>query len=321
MRKIAVLSSFMEEHHIAKIRETAAACGFAVDFYADDKMPKENAADYEVLYGLVGPGFLKYMTNLKWFCTPSAGVEPYTPDEVYPNPDVLLTNSAGAYGITISEHILMVTLMLLRRMPAFQQVVADRGWVRQMPMRSICGSTITVLGTGDIGTNFARRAKALGAKAVYGVRRTKKAGDPAFDEIYAMDELNAILPQTDILVMALPGTAETSGTLSRERIALLPRHAIVVNVGRGSAVDQDALIDALNSERLAGAALDVMVPEPLPVDHPLWSAKNILITPHISGNMSLGITRDLDVDLFCRDLENYAGGRPLQQLVDRKLGY
>lgn len=321
MRKIAVLSSFMEEHHITKIRETAAACGFAVDFYADDKMPKENAADYEVLYGLVGPGFLKYMTNLKWFCTPSAGVEPYTPDEVYPHEGVLLTNSAGAYGITISEHILMVTLMLLRRMPAFQQVVADRGWVRQMPMRSICGSTITVLGTGDIGTNFARRAKALGAKAVYGVRRTKKAGDPAFDEIYAMDELNAILPQTDILVMALPGTAETAGTLSRERIALLPRHAIVVNVGRGSAVDQEALIDALNSEAIAGAALDVMVPEPLPVDHPLWSAKNILITPHISGNMSLGITRDLDVDLFCRDLENYANGRPLQQLVDRKLGY
>lgn len=321
MRKIAVLSSFMEEHHIAKIRETAAACGFAVDFYADDKMPKENAADYEVLYGLVGPGFLKYMTNLKWFCTPSAGVEPYTPDEVYPNPDVLLTNSAGAYGITISEHILMVTLMLLRRMPAFQQVVAERGWVRQIPMRSICGSTVTVLGTGDIGTNFARRAKALGAKAVYGVRRTKKAGDPAFDEIYSMDELDAILPRTDILVMALPGTAETAGTLSRERIALLPRHAIVVNVGRGSAVDQEALIDALNSEAIAGAALDVMVPEPLPAEHPLWSAKNILITPHISGNMSLGITRDLDVDLFCRDLENYANGRPLQQLVDRKLGY
>ena len=80
-------------------------------------------------------------------------------------------------------------------------------------------------------------------------------------------------------------------------------------------------MEALNDERIAGAALDVMVPEPLPVDHPLWSAKNILITPHVSGNMSLGITRDLDVDLFCTDLANYANGRPLQQLVDRKLGY
>jgi phosphoglycerate dehydrogenase-like enzyme len=153
------------------------------------------------------------------------------------------------------------------------------------------------------------------------VRRSKKAGAPCFDAMYGMDELNTILPQTDILVMALPATAETVGVLSRERIALLPRHAVVVNVGRGSAIDQDALIDALNSESIAGAALDVMVPEPLPVDHPLWDARNILITPHVSGNMSLGITRDLDVDLFCRDLSNYAAGRPLQQLVDRKLGY
>ena len=321
MRKIAVLSSFMEEHHIEKIRTVAERCGFSVGFFADDRLPKDSCADYEVLYGMPGPALLKRMTALKWFCTPSAGVEPYTPDEIYPSPDVLLTNSAGAYGITISEHILMVTLMLLRQMPAFQQVVAERRWVRQMPMRSICGSTITVLGTGDIGTNFARRAKALGARSVYGVRRTKKAGDPCFDAIYAMDELDAILPQTDILVMALPGTAETAGTLSRRRIALLPAHAVVVNVGRGSAVDQEALMEALNQERIAGAALDVMVPEPLPQDHPLWEAKNILITPHISGNMSLGITRDLDVDLFCRDLENYAAGRPLQQLVDRKLGY
>ena len=321
MRKIAVLSSFMEEHHIARICETAERCGFAADFYADDRLDLDKAAEYEVLYGMPNPSLLKHLTSLKWFCTPSAGVEPYTPDEVYPHENVLLTNSAGAYGITISEHILMVTLMLLRQMPAFQQIVADRGWVRSLPMRSICGSTVTVLGTGDIGTNFARRAKALGAKAIYGVRRSKKAGDPCFDAMYGMDELNTILPQTDILVMALPATAETVGVLSRERIALLPRHAVVVNVGRGSAIDQDALMDALNSESIAGAALDVMMPEPLPVDHPLWEAKNILITPHISGNMSLGITRDLDVDLFCRDLSNYAAGRPLQQLVDRKLGY
>ena len=321
MRKIAVLSSFMEEHHIEKIRSLAENCGFSVDFYADDRLPLEKCAEYEVLYGMPGPSLLKHMTALKWFCTPSAGVEPYTPDEIYPHEGVMLTNSAGAYGITISEHILMVTLMLLRRMPAFQQIVADRGWVREMPMRSICGSNITILGTGDIGTNFARRAKAMGAAAIRGVRRTKKPGEACYDTICAMDELDSLLPNTDILVMALPGTAETAGTLSRERIALLPQHAVVVNVGRGSAIDQQALMDALNTGRLAGAALDVMVPEPLPADHPLWSTKNILLTPHISGNMSLGITRDLDVAMFCEDLENYTAGRPLKRLVDRKLGY
>ena len=182
-------------------------------------------------------------------------------------------------------------------------------------MRSICGSTITVLGTGDIGTNFARRAKALGAKTVRGVRRSKKPCDPAFDEVHTLDGLDAVLPQTEILVMALPSTPETAGILSRERIALLPPDAIVVNVGRGTAVDQDALMEALNAGRIAGAALDVMMPEPLPADHPLWETKNLLLTTHISGNMSLGLTCDLDVELFCEDLENYAAGRPLERLV------
>ena len=321
MRKIAVLSSFMEEHHIEKIREVAARCGFTIDFYPDDRLPKEKCAEYEVLYGMPGPSLLKYMTALKWFCTPSAGVEPYTPDEIYPSPDVLLTNSAGAYGITISEHILMVTLMLLRQMPAFQQVVRERRWVRSMPMRSICGSTVTILGTGDIGTNFARRAKAMGAAAVYGVRRTKKAADPCYDGVYTHEELDSLLPKTDILLLALPATPETDKFLSRERIALLKESAIVVNVGRGNAIDQEALMEALNAEHIAGAALDVMDPEPLPADHPLWDTKNLLLTPHISGNMSLGITRDLDVSMFCEDLENYAAGRPLKQQVDRKLGY
>ena len=130
-----------------------------------------------------------------------------------------------------------------------------------------------------------------------------------------------MLPRVDVLVMALPGTAQTAGVLSRERIALLPPGALVVNVGRGSAIDQEALAEALNDGCLGGAALDVMVPEPLPADDPLWSARNILITPHVSGNMTMGYTRDEAVRLFCEDLENYAAGRPLARLVDRAAGY
>ena len=140
-------------------------------------------------------------------------------------------------------------------------------------------NTITVLGTGDIGTEFARRAKAMGAKDIRGVRRTKKAADPAFDGVFTHEELDSLLPDTDILVMALPSTADTVGILSRERIALLPRDAIVVNVGRGTAIDQEALMEALNAGRIAGAALDVVVPEPLPREHPLWSTRNLLLTP------------------------------------------
>ena len=215
----------------------------------------------------------------------------------------------------------MVTLMLLRQMMPTMKAVGERVWLPPLPVRSLCGAHITVLGTGDIGTSFAQRAKAMGAKSICGVRRTIKPADPAFDRIVTLSDLDSVLPETDILVMALPSTGETVGVLSRERIALLPPQAIVVNVGRGTAVDQEALAEALNAGRIAGAALDVFVPEPLPRDHFLWETKNLLITPHVAGNMSLGYTRDKDVDMFCEDLENFAAGRPLAHLVNRKLGY
>ena len=116
-------------------------------------------------------------------------------------------------------------------------------------------------------------------------------------------------------------TAETIGILSREHIALLRKDALVINVGRGTAIDQDALVEALNEERIAGAGLDVMDPEPLPADDPLWSAKNLVITPHISGNLTLGHTCRTNVAMFCEDIANYAAGRPLVHLVDRTRGY
>ena len=110
--------------------------------------------------------------GLKWYCCGFAGVDQLSDDSLYASPDVVLSNSSGAYGLTISEHILMVTLMLLRQMPEFQDIVRRREWVSELPMRSIYGSRITVLGAGDIGTNFARRAKALGAGHICGVSRS-----------------------------------------------------------------------------------------------------------------------------------------------------
>jgi len=321
MRKIAAVTAFLDDNHRAKITETAARCGFEVDFYHGDMLPEEKAAEYEVIFGMPKRRCLKSMTNLKWFCASFAGVDSVVDDKYYPNPDVLLTNSAGAYGTTIAEHIIMVTLMLLRRMPDFQQIVRERRWVQSLPMRSIQGSTITVLGTGDIGTNFARRAKAMGAAKIYGVRRSKKAGDPCYDAIYTHDELNEVLPKTEILVMALPSTPDTIGILSRERIALLPPEAIVVNVGRGTAIDQEALMEALHAGRIAGAALDVVVPEPIPVDHPLLKTPNLIITPHCAGNMALAYTCDKVVDMFLTDLAHYAKGEKLTYLVNRKVGY
>ena len=322
MRKLAVCVNFMSEPYRSRIEKAAAELGFTPAFYRDssDGRLGEDIGGYEVIFGHPAPAVLKRAERLRWLCSDCAGIEAYLDSAVWPHPDCLLSNGSGAYGPTISEHILMVLLMLLRRMPEYQAAAAERQWPYLKPIRSIGGSRVVMLGTGDIGSHTARRLKALGAR-VTGVCRSGWSTEPAFDRVVPLGELDSLLPQADALVMALPATAETVGVLSRERIALLPPTAYVVNVGRGSAIDQEALVEALQARRLAGAALDVMVPEPLPADHPLWTCPNTIITPHISGNMALGLTCDLSVDIFCRDLVRYAAGELPEGLVDRNRGY
>lgn len=323
-RDICICQEFLTAAHRAAITSAAQAAGFTAHFFSLEQM--DEAADClqhcEVLYAHSPELVRRAPKSLRWYCCSFAGADPYCRDDgIFQNPDCLLTNSAGAYGVTISEHLLMVTLMLMRRMTEYAQVVQNRGWSNQLPVRSIRGSSFTLLGTGDIGTTFAQKVKALGGGKIVGLNRSGRCPDPVYDSVLPISRLDEALPHAHALVMALPGTPETVGLLSRERIALLPKDALVINVGRGTAIDQDALIDALNSGRIAGAALDVMVPEPLPADHPLWSAKNLVLTPHVAGNMSLGYTCDKTVEMFCENLRRYAAGEPLMHLVDRKRGY
>lgn len=321
-RTICVCLEFLTPELQQKIEETAKNFGFSVKFFACESDAAAALPDCEILFSHSVDLVRQAPKTLKWYCCAWAGVEPYCKnDGVFANPDCLLTNSAGAYGVTIAEHLLMVTLMLLRRMPEYQEIIRNCDWRNDLPIRSIQGSRITVLGAGDIGCTFAQRARAFCPASITGVSRSGRARADVFDETLPTVQLDALLPRTDILIMALPNTAETAGILSRERLALLPRHAVLVNVGRGTAIDQAALADALNNGMLAGAALDVMVPEPLPADHPLRSAKHILLTPHVAGNMTLGYTCERAVSMFCEDLQNYAAGLPLRHLVDRTRGY
>lgn len=323
-RNICVCLEFLTEAHRAKIQQTAEKCGFSVRFFPPEQEEEARAflPRCEVLYAHSPELLRSAPATLKWYCCAYAGVDPYCKnDGIFANPECLLSNSAGAYGVTLSEHLLMVTLMLLRRMPEYETIVRDHEWYSLLEIRSILGSEITVLGTGNIGSTFAEKAKAMGAARIIGVSRSGRIREAVYDEMYPVSRLDEVLPRTHILVMALPSTPDTTNILTKERIALLPSDAVVVNVGRGTALDQDALMDALNGGKLAGAALDVMVPEPLPKDHPLWNTKNLIITPHVAGNMTLGYTCDINVQMFCDDLESYAGGRPLKHLVNRKLGY
>lgn len=321
-RDLCIYLEFLTEDHKAQIRQAAEEAGFVPHFFDLDQFEEAKACvqHCEVLYAH-SPELLRTApASLKWYCCSFAGIDPYCKDPtLFANPNCLMTNS-NVYGVTIAEHVVMVTLMLLRRMPEYEAVVRGHGWSNQLAVRSIRDNSFTILGTGDIGVNIAERLRGMGAAHILGLSRSGRP-HPAFDEVRPITDLDAVLPQTKILIMGLPSTPETYHILNRERIALLSADAIVINVGRGTAVEQAPLIEALNSGRLAGAALDVMDPEPLPKDDPLWDARNIILTPHVSGNMTLGYTCDRNVELFCADLRNYAAGCPLRGLVDRKRGY
>ena len=321
-RNICIYQEFLTDAHKAQIQKTAEEAGFVPHFFTLDQFEEAKACvqDCEILYAH-SPELLRAApATLKWYCCSFAGVDPYCKDpSIFANPDCVLTNS-NVYGVTIAEHVVMVTLMLLRRMPEYEEIVRNRSWSNQLPIRSIRDNEFTILGTGNIGVNVAERVRGMGAAKIIGLSRSGKP-HPAFDEVHPIADLDKVLPGTKILVMALPGTAETIHILNRARIALLPKDACVINVGRGTAVEQEPLIEALNSGRIAGAALDVMDPEPLPADHPLCSAKNLILTPHVSGNMTLGYTCDANVAMFGEDLKNYAAGKPLNGFVDRVKGY
>ena len=325
MRKCYAICDFLSEANKQHMRSTAEEYGFEMGFFESGEEAAGKIGDAEAVYCDEGE-LLAEMPQLRWCHSVSAGVGHFLKSGAFDRGEVMLTNSSGAYGLAISEHIIMVTLMLMRRMPEYLKVVAERGWTRDLEIRSIKGSVIAIAGTGNLGQNAAKRFKALGAEKVLGFSRSGSRRD-FFDDVFKIDEFDSVVSgrsddeQIDVLVLCVPGTPGTEGLLSAERIALLPEKTFVVNVGRGTVIEQEALIAALNEGRLAGAALDVMYPEPLPEDHPLWTAKNCIITPHISGDMGLPETVDITVDIFCDNLRRYAEGRELTHLIDINAGY
>ena len=318
--KIIVIGSVFKDEHKEKILDIAGKIKAQVCFANTEDEVDDDFKDAEVIYGF-GMGIAKTSKSLKWLSVPSAGVDYLMGEDAFANKDCILTNSAGAYGVTIAEHIIAVSLMMMRGLDHSYSEALKGNWSGPVPQKSLKDARITVLGTGDIGCEFAKRAKAFEPANITGLCRSGKCAEASFDEIYKIDELDNVLFKTDLLIMCLPGTPETENILSKERIALLPKDAYVVNVGRGSAIDEDALADSLNEKRLAGAALDVFRTEPLPTKSRLWNTPNLLITPHVAGNLTLKHTLDKNVEMFCDNLLNYANSLPMKHVIDRKKGY
>ena len=215
----------------------------------------------------------------------------------------------------------MLALMIMRKMPVFYDGIRAREWIEPLPQSGLKDARITLLGTGDAGSCMARRLKGFEPKSITGVCRSGKSAEKAFDAVVKTDRLAEVLAETDLLIASLPGTPETYHMINGEVLSAMNPDAYLVNVGRGSVIDEAALIKTLNDGGIAGAALDVIEAEPPQPDSPLWDTPNLLLTPHVAGNLTMAYTRKRNTEMFCEDLIRYTHGEQLLHEVDRSLGY
>ena len=328
-KKILVAFPVEEEDRLT-LEEAAPGCQFRFaksdpglgrfeSLVPGEPLTQELADWGEIILGNVPAGLLHGREDLLWLQTNSAGVEAYVKPGVLA-PGTLLTNATGAYGLAISEHMLGVLLSLMKNLELYRDAQKEGAWQSQGPVDSLWGATVLVLGMGDIGGEFGRRCKALGAKVI-GVRRSPRACPDYAQEVHTLEDLDRLLPQADVVAVTLPGTEATRGLLGREQFAAMKQGAYLLNVGRGFIVDTEALCDALESGRLGGAGLDVTDPEPLPPEHRLWRIPRAVVTPHISGFYHLKETHRRIVNICAENLEKFGRGQPLRNLVDFSTGY
>lgn len=280
---------------------------------------KSDLEDAEVIIGDVPADLIWDSKTLKLLQLNSAGADQYLIPGAFPS-QATLCNATGAYGLAISEHMLAALLAIQKRLWQYLDNQHESLWRDEGPVTSIWGSKTLVIGLGDIGSEFAKRMNALGS-TVYGIRRTPSPAPSFVEAVYTAEKIDELLPEMDIVAMALPGTASTKNVLDAKRFSLMKRGSILINVGRGSAVNQDALLHALQDGTLFGASIDVTTPEPLPRDSPLWKQRNLLITPHVSGFFHLQETFERIVRIAAQNLKAYSEGMPLVNIVDFATGY
>ena len=282
--------------------------------------------DAEVYFGFGIPADLfKEARKLRWVHSAAAGVGTALHSEMRAS-DVILTNSAGIHAVPIAEYVVAGVLHFLRGFDVALDQQRAAKWDKAFfvaddaPLREMDTVRALVIGTGGLGGETGKRLAALGAR-VTGVRRRVELGPPpGFERVIALSDLDAALPEHDVIVIAAPLTSETAGLMTAARLDLLPRNAIVVNVARGAMIDEVALVDRLERGRLRGAVLDVFREEPLAAASPLWHLRKILLTPHISP-VSPGRFWPRQLDLFLGNLTRYINGQPLMNHVDKTAGY
>jgi phosphoglycerate dehydrogenase-like enzyme len=286
-------------------------------FDGSEAMEKDlSEADIAITFGHLDQGVLASCQSLKWIFNLSAGMNSFPFAELLAR-DILLTNVRGIHGPQIAEHVFGIMISFSRRLVECERNRTARKWDQGLDLDEMTGKTLLVIGAGSIGREIARKAKAFDM-TVLGIRR--KAGTvQGFDEVADRAGLASFLARADFVVLVTPLTEDTYHLVGSAEFAVMKKAAIFINVSRGDTVDEEALLAALVSGRIAGAGLDVFHEEPLPVSSPFWDLKNVLLTPHVAGVSPHYLERSAEI--FAVSLARFRAGESLPNRVDLKLGY
>ncbi len=289
-----------------------------VSVCSDKSKLAEAARDSDVLITSwrLPSGVIKSANSLKWIHSIGAGVDGILTPEVLES-SAIVTSSSGIHREPISEHVFAFMLSFVRGFHIFAHQQARKEWKRP-ELQELAGKTLGIVGLGEIGSEIAVKAKSFGMKVI-AVKRTPSEKPRAVDELWLQDRLKDLLSQSDFVVLSLPLTHETRSYFGVTEFQNMKKSAYFINISRGKIVQEAKLIQALQEGWIAGAGLDVFEEEPLPMNSPLWEMPNVIITPHVAGTNPQYMERAMAI--FEENLQRFLKGEPLENLVDKKLGY
>lgn len=285
-----------------------------------DKVTEEDLIEADVIYGWSNKidDDSVDKAHLKWVQTIRAGVDALPLDKLAKN-EILLTSGSGANAVNIAEQTLAYMLMHVRKMDLAMRQQDNDEWKVNEPYDEVYGKKILIVGAGKIGVLLAKYCKALGMKTI-GIRRNPNKPTENMDEMMSINNLNDAVEKADFVVNILPDTKETQNTFNKDVFAHMKETSFYINVGRGKTTVTDDLIEALQQKKIAGAALDVVEPEPLPADNPLWDMNNVIITPHDAGRSKHYADRAFRI--FKKNLKSFLeNGEVVENVVDLSKGY
>ena len=284
-------------------------------FHPDgDGLTVEDWQSAQVILGNPPPECLRGSTALRWLHTRSAGVDPYTAPGVLPS-EAALTCSTGAYGHSVSEHLFALLLALMKRLPSYRDQQNRALWRDLGPVKTLLGAQVLVVGTGDLGSSFARLCQTLGA-STSGVRRDPAKPAAGIERMYGFEALDTLLPAADVVALTLPQTPGTVRLFDKARLLRMKGDAILLNGGGAGCVDGQALAGRCwRDGRLWGAGLDVTDRSPFRRSSPLWRQPRALITPHTAGGNHLADTERRIARIALDNLRRYLAGEALRNRV------